>query len=270
VTAATADQAIVADPVAMREHANSDATRHRRADGVRVGPLLAVCGLAGGAGVTTLAYLIARAAARAWTDPILVADTGGPSGALSACAGVEVQCSLRQLACQLAAGVPLRGGIYATGHDGLRVLATGPEFSSPQTDHNVAHDHNVALLLAHARGAHALTVIDCDTLASGIAQTAAAEATHVAWVLTATPHGVRSARRVLEAAPAVAGNELVVARNDARSSIVPLRQLRRLAAARGAPLVLLPHLARLEAEGVEACAEEAQVPVQAILGALRR
>lgn len=67
----------------------------------RLGPLLAVCGLTGGAGVTTLSYLIALAAARERADPVLVADMGGPSGGLAACAGVEVE-ALAERACEAA------------------------------------------------------------------------------------------------------------------------------------------------------------------------
>ena len=265
MTAATVEPATASERVEMPEDSFARRNGPTAARPVRLGPLLAVCGLAGGVGVTTLSYLIARAAARDWTEPVLVADTGGPSGGLAACAGVEVPRSLAELAQQLATGVPLGSGIYATGRDGLRVLATGPEFSSPRTDDEVHRR-----LLAHAREAHGLTVIDCGTLGRGIEQTAAASATHIAWVLTATTHGVRSARRVLGAAPVMAGNELIIARNDVRQSTAPLRELRRLAAERQASLVLVPHLTRLEAGGVEACVEEAQVPVQAILGAVRR
>jgi hypothetical protein len=250
--------------VPVPEHALNRAARSPTVAPVRLGPLLAVCGLAGGAGVTTLCYLIALAAVRQWTEPVLVADTGGPSGGLAACAGVEVERSLGELAQQMAAGVPLGGGIYATGRDGLRVLATGPEFSSRPADHEVKS------LLAHAREAHGLTVIDCGTLTGAAEQTAAAAATHRAWVLTATAHGVGRGRRVLEAAPPMAGKELIVARCDIRQASAPLRQLRRLAAERRAPLVLVPHLAGIDAGRLDACAEAAQIPVQAILGALRR
>ena len=113
-------------------------------------------------------------------------------------------------------------------------------------------------------------MIDCGTLTRPAEQTAAAAATHLAWVLTATADGVRRGRRVLEAAPPMAGTELIVARNDIRQPRAPLRQLRRIAAERRAPLVLVPHLAGLETGRLDACAEAAQIPVQAILGALRR
>ena len=264
MTPATAEEPTRIGCVPAPERMPNQANRSPTSAPARVGPMLAVCGLAGGAGVTTLCYLIALAGARQWTDPVLVADTGGPSGGLAACAGVEVERSLGELAQQLAAGGPLGAGIYATGRDGLRVLATGPEFSSRPADDQVES------FLAHAREAHGLTVIDCGTLARQAEQAAAAAATHVAWVLTATSSGVRRGLPVLEAAPAMSGTELVVARNDIRQASAPLRQLRRIAAERRAPLVLVPHLGGLEAGRFDACAGAAQIPVQAILGALRR
>jgi MinD-like ATPase involved in chromosome partitioning or flagellar assembly len=223
-----------------------------------------VCGLAGGVGTTTLTYLIALAASREWAGPVLVADTGGPSGGLAACAGVEVPRSLPELAEQLAVGKPLGAGIYATRRDGLRVLASGPDFSSPDLDDQLYP------LLSHAREAHGLTVIDCGTLTRRGEQAVAAVATHVAWVLAASRAGLERGRRVLDAAPRLSGNELLVARGDAQHTKAPLRALRRMAAQRQAPLVLVPHLSWLDRGDVDGCAEEAQVPVQAILGALRR
>ena len=84
--------------------------------------------LGGGAGATTLAYLVALAAAEQDHGPVLVADTGGPSGGLAALAGVETSHSLVELAAQIAGHRPLGGGVYATGPSGVRVLATAPEF----------------------------------------------------------------------------------------------------------------------------------------------
>ena len=104
--------------------------RRRPKAAPRLGPLLAVCGLTGGAGTTTIAYLVARAAARQQAEPVLVADAGGPSGGLAALAGVEVPHSLPELADQLASARKLTGALYATSRDGLRVLASGPEFGS--------------------------------------------------------------------------------------------------------------------------------------------
>lgn len=263
--------AATAEPPMERERAPAtmhdpprDSGRAPAPPPTRQGPLLAVCGLAGGVGTTTLAFLIALTAARQWTDPVLVADTGGPSGGLAACAGVEVSRSLTELAEQLGCGKSLGAGIYATRRDGLRVLASGPDFSSPDIDDRLQP------LLAHAREAHSLTVIDCGTLARRADQAVAASATHVAWVLPATRPGVERGRRILEAAPRIPGTELLLARGDARQARPPLRQLRRTAGERRAPLVLVPHLSGLNRGGLDGCVEEAQVPVQAILGALRR
>ena len=146
----------------------------------------------------------------------------------------------------------------------MRVLAAGPEFASR------CRDDKLHELVADAREAHGLTVIDCGTLAREADQIVAADATHIAWMLSATGNGVERGRRVLEAAPRTVAKELIVARNDINQTRAPLRELRRLAAERRALLVLMPHLTRLESGGIESCADEAQVPVQAILGALRR
>jgi MinD-like ATPase involved in chromosome partitioning or flagellar assembly len=228
------------------------------------GPLLAICGLAGGVGTTTLAFLIAVAAARQWTDPVLVADTGGPSGGLAACAGVEVPRSLCELAEQLGCGTPLGPCIYAMCRNGLHVLASGPDFSSPDVGDQLCP------LLAHAREAHGLTVIDCGALARRAEQVVAAAATHVAWVLPASRVGVERSWRIFDAAPRLSGKELLLARSDTGQPKAPLRDLRRMAGERQALLVLVPHLGRLDRGWVDGCVEEAQVPVQAILGALRR
>lgn len=264
MTAATAEPATVHERIADHEQAVIGSYRRSAPAPARLGPLLSVCGLAGGVGVTTLAYLIALAAARQWPDPVLVADTGGPSGGLAMFAGVELPRSLGELAKQLAAGAPLGPGIFGVGQHGVRVLAAGPEFASR------CRDDKVKELVADAREVHGLTVIDCGTLAREADQIVAADATHIAWMLSATGNGVERGRRVLEAAPRTVAKELIVARNDINQTRAPLRELRRLAAERGALLVLMPHLTRLESSGIEATADEAQVPVQAILGALRR
>ena len=126
----------------------NDRTDSLRAAQPRSGPLLAVCGLVGGAGATSLAYLVGLATARQSTEPVLVADTGGPSGGLAALAGVGAPRSLPELASEVAAGGALRDGLYATGPAGIRVLASGPEFSSG------CPREQLDTILADAREAH--------------------------------------------------------------------------------------------------------------------
>jgi MinD-like ATPase involved in chromosome partitioning or flagellar assembly len=228
------------------------------------GPLLAVCGLCGGAGASTVAYLIGLFTARRRSDPVLVCDTGGPAGGLAHYAGVATARSLVEVAEQLTAGLP-PGRLYATAADGVRVLATGPRFAP-----GCARD-GVELVLDQARGAHALTVVDCGTLTRAAEQIALAKASHIAWVLPATPSGVRRGARVLGAVnPYLLGRELVVARRDEREPKAALDDLKRLAEQRDAPLILVPHLPDLDTGKTDAALAAAQVSLQAIDGVLER
>ena len=237
---------------------------HRPETRAHRGPLLAVCGLCGGAGASTLAYLVALAEASRGRDSVLVGDTGGPSGGLACYAGVEAPRSLIEVGERVGAGLPA-GQLVAITREGLRVLATGPRFT-PQCVRG-----GVELLLDHARERYALTVMDCGTLAREADQVALAHASHVAWVLPATTGAIRRARRVLEAvSPHLLGGELIVARHHERERKAPLRELRRLAERRHATLVLLPTLPDLATADATAALEIAQVSLQAIHGALAR
>lgn len=234
--------------------------------------LLAVCGLCGGAGTSTLSYLVARFAVAEAPGHVLVCDTGGSAGGLAACARVQSPWSLIEAAARVARGLPLPGGLYAvdepassSGHE-LRVIATGPRLAE------TAGTDGLEVLLAMARsdGAHALTVVDCGTLQNEADRLVLRTASHIAWVLPATGSGVRRAERVLAGIGAdYVGRELVVARRDRRERAAGLRVLRALAERRRAPLVLLPHLSDPLDTPVRAL-DEAQVALQAILGALQR
>jgi len=237
-----------------------DSAAEPREDAVR-GALLAVCGLCGGAGASTLAYLVALAEARWRSAAVLVGDTGGPGGGISCYAGVQAPRSLVEVADHVAAGLPV--GRLFTNIAGLRVLATGPRFTPA-----CARD-GIGLILAYAREHYALSVIDCGTLAREADQVTLASASHIAWVLPASTSGIRRARPVLEAInPYLQGRELTVARHDGRKA--PLRELKRLAERRHTPLVLLPSIPDLTTADLNQALETAQVPLQAILGALAR
>jgi Flp pilus assembly CpaE family ATPase len=231
---------------------------------MRRGRLLAVCGLYGGAGASTLAYLTALAAARRGDGAVLVADTGGPTAGISHYAGVRAPRSLTDAAEYVRAGLPA-GQLIATTRDGLRVLATAPKLTS------TCPREGVELLLEHARERYALTVIDCGTLAREADQIAHAGATHVAWVLPATADAVNRGRQLLDAiAPHPSGREMLVARQEPSARRRVLRELRGLAHERRAPLILLPSLPELATGNTDAALETAQVSLQAILGALAR
>lgn len=236
----------------------------RRVTEVRCGPLLAVCGLCGGAGTSTLTYLIGLYAARTHPGSVLVCDTGGSSGALAAMAGVPAPRSFTELADVVSAGLPT-GSPYAETEGGLRVLATSSRFTQ-----GCLHD-GVERVLERARATHALTVADCGTLTRDADHLALTKASHIAWVLPATAGGLRRADRVLEAInPHMLARELVLARCDPRERQAPLTDIKALAAQRDATLVLVPKLPDLLEAGPAAALDLAQVSLQAILGALQR
>lgn len=228
------------------------------------GPLLAVAGLCGGAGASVLAYLIAVTAARESSAPVLVADTGGSTGGLAAHAGVSAPLTLADIAQRLTAEEPVKGALWADGEHGLRVLAGVPQFT-------VDGERDAVLrVLADAREAHALTVVDVGTLARRAEHAALAAATHVAWILPASEDGATRARRVLQRIAPLSRPEILVARADPAVSRPPVSLFADLADDRRAPLVLMPSLGDLSGAASDAPAERAQLALQAIGGVLRR
>jgi MinD-like ATPase involved in chromosome partitioning or flagellar assembly len=262
-----------ARPVA-REAAISAAPESEKAAAADTGPgsrvaavrprvLLAVCGLCGGAGTSTLAYLIGLFAAGEHPESVVVCDTGGPSGGLATYADVTAPRSLLELAELPTATLPT--GSYAITADGLQVLATGPRFTP------ACRPEGVERVLDQMRAAHALTVVDCGTLTREAEQLVLAQASHVAWVLPATVSGVRRAERVLEAINhRVGGRELVIARRDTRDRQATLAQVKALASSRSDTLIIVPYLPDLAKAPPAVALELAQVPLQAIHGALQR
>lgn len=231
------------------------------------GPLVAVCGLCGGAGTSTLAYLIARAEARETRAPVLVADVGGPSAGLVAYAGAQPTRSLPRIANAVAAHEPLSDALFAHAADGLRVMASEPSLEP----HEDVDPHALARVLGDARAAHALTVVDCGLAAGAVAQQTLTLASHVVWVLPATLGGICRGGPLLGLhGLAPARRELVVAREDASGCPAPTDELRRLAELRDAPLVLMPHVSDLGEQAAEPALEHAALTLDAIRMELRR
>ena len=205
------------------------------------GPLVAVCGLAGGAGTTTLAYLLARRAARHSTVPVLLTELD-PGGGLVALAGAAAPLGL----CELARAVdeerpPERPFTEAAG---LRVVAsTEPGDSRPLPVGALQR------LLDDARAAHGLVVVDAGQPTAGEAEQLLTMADHLLLCVPATAAGVRRAEMqlaggVLRRAGTAASRALVcaVTQQDAR---VQVRQLRGLADGHVDRLLLVPHLPQL-------------------------
>ena len=235
-------------------------------------PLLAVCGLGGGAGASTLSYLIARYAVTSGRGNVIVCDTGGPAGGLAACTSVESAWSLTEASNRLADDLSLADGLYAVddvaGAPGreLRVIATGPRFSSSGDPAAL----EALLAMTRSDAVHALTVVDCGTLQRAADRIALRCASHVAWVMPATASGIRRGERVLtQIRPRPTHRELLVARRDRRQATPGLRALEALARQRNAPLVLMPDVPDVLDDAPRAL-EQAQVTLQAILGVLQR
>jgi len=256
---------VIADePSGVSTNPSNDHRAPATGASLRRGPLLAVCGLCGGAGASTLAYLTALAAACREPGDVLLADTGGPTGGLSHYTGVGTPRSLSEVAELLAAGLPV-GQLLATTSERVRVLATGPRFAT-----DCARE-GVELLLDHARRRYTLTVVDCGTLACQADQLALASASHVAWVLPGSAGAVDRGRKTLDAlASHPSGREMLIARHDPSDPRTAIRALRDLARERRAPLILMPTLLQLATANTRGALEAAQVPLQAILGALAR
>ncbi|WCB91849.1 hypothetical protein DSM104299_00527 [Baekduia alba] len=229
------------------------------------GPLLAVAGLCGGAGASTIAFLTARQAARADDRPVLVCDTGGPTGGLAACARVVAPRSLPRAAAAIAAHQPLGGGLFADAGGGLRVMASAPE--APVAVERPA----AARVLADARAAHRLTVVDCGVPSEPIDHQVLDDASHLAWVLPATTGGLRRAQRTLDLFATLPGRrEVLVARHDAAGATAPIAALKALAAQRHAPLLLVPHIPDLAEESPDAALDLAGEALQALVAEMWR
>lgn len=226
------------------------------------GPLVAVCATAGGAGASTLALLLAAQAARESRAPVLACDTGGPTAGLARLAGVESRHTLAELGEEVKAGARDMGGVFAAGPHGLHVVAGGPRFRNPGST------NGLEAVLEQARAAHGLTVVDCGTLQRAADQVAFELATHRLWVVPAHSDGVRSAARALEQIRRGEVPEAIVARAH-RGARPALGALRRLAEARGGPLVLLPAISG-EDPTCEAALARSQGALAALAGWLRR
>jgi hypothetical protein len=203
------------------------------------GPVVAVCGLTGGAGTTTLACLLARGAAPASRAPVLLAELPSASGGISPVLGLASTGSIWRRIASGARPAP------APGPDGLRVLASDAE--APED----ASADDLATTLAELRRDHGLVVLDCGVLHAPDARAAVATATHVVWAMPTGHTAAVRAASLLGArglAPPPGGRREVLAVVATRSTALPPRAdriVREIAADRCDRLVLVPHAREL-------------------------
>lgn len=227
--------------------------------------MLAVVGLCGGAGATTIAYLTAAGAALESTRPVLLADLGGPAASVAAYAGFPGGLSFAALAGFLQSGQRPPRSPFTPGQYGMRLLAGSPDLDEP------VDEAAAAALLEQAAAAHALTVLDCAQLARPVERVALAHATHVAWVLPASRVALRRGKTLLRAAANVAvGREMILARHDRSVTSGVMDALSDLAEERAAALVLVPLLDEISENGLGLVLDQAALTLQAIGGALHR
>ena len=120
------------------------------------GPLVAICGLCGGAGTSTLAYTLAAAAAERSTQPVFACETSGITGGLALYARAQPGLSLTQAANQVATGTP-PSGLVVSSPEQVRVLGSRPALAE-RCDPDGAER-----ILSEARAAGGLVVLDCGT-----------------------------------------------------------------------------------------------------------
>jgi hypothetical protein len=207
------------------------------------GPVVAVCGLAGGAGASTLAYLLARRAARHSRAPVLLTELGQQAG-LAPLAGTAGPLGLRELARAVEHEREL-GRPFAELPGGLRLVAS----ERPAVD-AAAPTAGLGGLLADAREAHGLVVVDAGQLAGPDSNTLLGAASHVLFALPASLPALRRAELlaaggVFRRAAGTFVALVAVATRPGRPDQV--KRLRRLAEPHVDRLLLVPHLPELAA-----------------------
>jgi hypothetical protein len=199
------------------------------------GPVVAVCGLTGGAGTSTLALLLARLAASDSAAPILLAETDPLRAGLAVLAGRATPRPLVALAQDVIDDrQPVEAFVEL--EPGLRLIAAEPQPTAAGTR------DALDLLLAQARDAHGLVVLDCGTHWTPDSPVLA-HVTHIIWTLPATPTGLARGASQLNAAMTTAGrwHEALAASATVTRPLASVRALRRLARERCDRLVLIPH-----------------------------
>lgn len=222
----------------------------RDQDGLRFeaagGPVVALCGLVGGAGTSTLAYLLARQAARESSAAVLLCEGEALAGGLAVLAGCSSPLGLTDLAALIDTGEHPDGAPFARIEDGLRLLATLPRQSG------AARRQATGRVLSDARAAHGLVVVDCRTLDHPEAAGLLSLATHVLWVLPATDTAIAHADVLLACgalpAPRRAREALVAVATQPRVG-ASVRELRLRAGERIERLLLVPHVPELPRKG---------------------
>jgi hypothetical protein len=192
------------------------------------GPIVAVCGLHGGAGTSTIAHLLAAGAARDSRAPVLLCESDDVAGDIARLSGVTSPLSLAELGAAYAAARPPAGGTLARA-GALRVIAGAPRLPAD------APAGAIGDLVQAAAARQGLTVLDAGTLRAPGSRELLQAATHVVWTTIARPGAAAAARAQLESdlVPALAGCATLAVRAARRGRVPAVRdaarELRQLA-----------------------------------------
>lgn len=232
-------------------------------------PVVAVCGLSGGAGTSTVAMMLAYASAEQKSGEVLLADLGGPSSSIAAYLS---KCGPHSLA---SAANAHRAGLF--GEDGetpfaeitrtLLLLAREPGLADDQiTD---AEDPYLYDLLVDAQEDHFATFIDCGRLEQPAEIAVAEHATHLVWVTSAAPSAARRARAALNSLPFKGARDsflIVRVGPDGQIGDQAERDIRIAADLAEASVVMMPDAGDIVAQGLGKTARNALRPLKATLG----
>jgi MinD-like ATPase involved in chromosome partitioning or flagellar assembly len=251
---------------AVDEHAAGQAARRTQglAFDTAYGPLVAICGLCGGAGVSTLSYTLSAAAAERSTQPVFACETSGMTGGLALYARAQPGLSLTEAANQVAAGTP-PSALVVSSPERVRVLGSRPALVE-RCDPDGAER-----IVSEARAAGGLVVLDCGTADHDVDRAALGASSHVLWVIPATASGIARGEQALRLLAEFArGEQALVARLERNEHAAPVSRLAALAARWELELILFPHVEDVAQALVEEAIDEAQVALEAIGAVLRR
>jgi Flp pilus assembly CpaE family ATPase len=224
-------------------------------------PLIAVCGIGGGAGASTLAFLTAMYVQRFAKAPILLCDAGGPGASLALMAEEESELSLPQAASAIAADA-LAVPLFAQVTGKLRLIARDPElddFTDPE---------GLERLLRDARRAHPVTIVDCGSLQRPVERLIAKQASSILWVARGSVAGAKRAKSVLRSLPMKADREILAVSGREERDSSSEHELMSAAELRGASLVFVPPLPEVCDGNLGAALEAGQLALEAIRGRL--
>lgn len=238
-----------------------EATQTVTAPGAEAATLLAVCGIGGAAGTSTLTFLTALYAQGFLSAPLLLCDTGGPAASLAVLAEKQSQLSLPQTAAAIGADalavppfVPLTAKV--------RLIAREPDFD------DTLDPDGLRRLLRDARAAHSLTIVDCGTLQRPVERAVAEQASSILWTVQGSPMGASRARATLRSLPLRADREILAVWAGERRSSTVEHELMSAADLHGAAVVFVPALPEVSQVGLDTALGVGQVALEAIRGRL--